>query len=222
MIGDHHGRRPGGQLCWSESWMRFSARTGDRGDGGDHEDVIDSPVQRRPWLRPPRGRSSPSLSAPRTSGVPIRCASQWSGRVSHARDVRFGVQAMRMQELCPRACPRQCRPGPSSSAGTSRRSAGPLAIWPKGFSCSRGCSVAQRRNSGGFGAGIADSSSGHHRRLRSGVRESGELGRPDSFRERSAGPPELPARTDAPAHEHPPTAPELAAMLRRRHLSLAG
>jgi hypothetical protein len=157
MIGDHHGRRPGGQLCWSESWMRFSARTGDRGDGGDHEDVIDSPVQRRPWLRPPRGRSSPSLSAPRTSGVPIRCASQWSGRVSHARDVRFGVQAMRMQELCPRACPRQCRPGPSSSAGTSRRSAGPLAIWPKGFSCSRGCSVAQRRNSGGFGAGIADS-----------------------------------------------------------------
>jgi hypothetical protein len=27
MIGDHHRQSPGGQLCWSEPWMRFSART---------------------------------------------------------------------------------------------------------------------------------------------------------------------------------------------------
>jgi hypothetical protein len=27
MIGDHHGRARGEQLCWSEPWMRFSART---------------------------------------------------------------------------------------------------------------------------------------------------------------------------------------------------
>ncbi len=28
MIGDHHRQSPGGQLCWPEPWMRFSARTG--------------------------------------------------------------------------------------------------------------------------------------------------------------------------------------------------
>ena len=28
MIGDHHREAPGEQLCWSELWMRFSARTG--------------------------------------------------------------------------------------------------------------------------------------------------------------------------------------------------
>jgi hypothetical protein len=28
MIGDHRGRTAGEQLCWSERWMRFSARTG--------------------------------------------------------------------------------------------------------------------------------------------------------------------------------------------------
>jgi putative transposase len=27
MIADHHGEAPGEQLCWSEPWMRFSART---------------------------------------------------------------------------------------------------------------------------------------------------------------------------------------------------
>ena len=28
MIGDHHGRTAGEQLCWSEPWTGFSARTG--------------------------------------------------------------------------------------------------------------------------------------------------------------------------------------------------
>jgi hypothetical protein len=46
-----------------------------RGDGGDHEDVADSPVQRPTRLRP-LGRGPPSLSAPRTSHARIRCASQ--------------------------------------------------------------------------------------------------------------------------------------------------
>jgi len=27
MIGDHHGRSAGWATCWSEQWMRFSART---------------------------------------------------------------------------------------------------------------------------------------------------------------------------------------------------
>jgi hypothetical protein len=27
MIGDHHGRTAGEQLCWSGPWTRFSART---------------------------------------------------------------------------------------------------------------------------------------------------------------------------------------------------
>ena len=36
MTGDHHGRGIGEQLCWSELWMRFSARTGSRNGETDH------------------------------------------------------------------------------------------------------------------------------------------------------------------------------------------
>jgi hypothetical protein len=78
---------------------------------------------------------------------------------------------VRMPESRLRACPRRCRPGPSSSAGTTRRSPGPFATWAIGFSRSRAGSTARRWNSAGL----------------------------THFRERSARPPELPGRTDAPA-----------------------
>jgi hypothetical protein len=36
MIGDHHGRTAEEQPCWSEPWMRLSARTGRAGPPGGH------------------------------------------------------------------------------------------------------------------------------------------------------------------------------------------
>jgi hypothetical protein len=153
---------------------------GRRGDGGDHEDVAGSPVQRPPRLRPLghgpracplRGRRTHGFAAPandQVAGV-IRAT---SGSVYKRRGCRNHAFALALV---------RCRPGPSSSAATTRRYPGPFAPWAIGFSGSRAGSTARRRNSAGL----------------------------THFRERSARAPELPGRTDAPAHEHPRTAPEL-------------
>ena len=64
MIGDHHRGVPGEQLCWSEPWMRFSAR---------------ATPQRRDFeagsLPPPRVRGSPALGVLRR-----RCPTRAFGR----------------------------------------------------------------------------------------------------------------------------------------------
>jgi hypothetical protein len=65
-LGDCHGAvKPRGPACVPGAMT------------GDHEDAAGAPVQRaRHGLRPPQGRNSPSLSAPRTPDARIRCASR--------------------------------------------------------------------------------------------------------------------------------------------------
>ena len=71
MFGDHHRGEPGEQLCWSEPWIRFSART------GTHRHAQDGPAGPQPRQaaaqRPqfPAGWCPPSarpVSAPRRRG----------------------------------------------------------------------------------------------------------------------------------------------------------
>ena len=57
MTGDHHGRAPGEQLCWSEPWMRFSARTG-----------------RPPGQRPAGPGPKPATGGYRRAGPGTTCA----------------------------------------------------------------------------------------------------------------------------------------------------
>src|SRR5258708_23885464 len=51
MIGDHHGRATGKQLCWSEPWTGFSARTTTSAHAGSAEPV--TPARRGKIGRPP-------------------------------------------------------------------------------------------------------------------------------------------------------------------------
>jgi hypothetical protein len=122
---------------------------GPRGDGGDHEDVADSPAQRPPRLRPlGRGPRACPLRGRRTRGFAAPASDQVAGVIRATSGSVY--KRVRMPEPRLRACPRRCRPGPSSSAGTTRRSPGPFATGAIGFSRSRAGSTARRRNSAGL------------------------------------------------------------------------
>jgi hypothetical protein len=46
MTGDHHGGTLGEQLCWSEPWMRFSARTASTKEVGRLKPLLEQPLRR--------------------------------------------------------------------------------------------------------------------------------------------------------------------------------
>ena len=67
MTGDHHGRMAGEQLCWSELWTRFSART------PLHSPLLPRGADPVLWPRPRFGRSRQRGGDGSTAGIgPVR------------------------------------------------------------------------------------------------------------------------------------------------------